>query len=128
MVFYDGVCRFCNFWVNRIIKADPEGKFSFTPIQSEYAKSFFSETCENPETIDAIYYFNGKEMLHSATAVIEILKELRKYRLCLGILRFIPSDIINYGYRFIAKTRYSLFGRLKHCPIPQENIKSRFLI
>lgn len=127
IVFYDGVCRFCNFWVIRIIKADPEGKFRFTPIQSEYAKSFFSNAPENPVSIDAIFFYNGKEILHSASAVIEILDELRKYRLLLRLIRLLPVHITNLAYKLIAKTRYFFFGRLKDCPIPPDNIRARFL-
>ena len=38
IVIFDGVCNFCNWAVNFIIKRDPEAKFLFTPMQSELAK------------------------------------------------------------------------------------------
>ncbi len=34
VVFFDGVCNFCSFWVKFVIRRDPAGKFKFAPLRN----------------------------------------------------------------------------------------------
>ena len=44
IVFFDGICNFCNSSVNFIIKRDKKNYFKFASLQSEYAKKFFDSS------------------------------------------------------------------------------------
>ena len=35
IILFDGVCNFCNFWIDMLIKADVNGKFRLCAIQSK---------------------------------------------------------------------------------------------
>lgn len=40
IIFFDGLCNFCNSSVNFIIKRDRKNYFKFSSLQSEFAKNF----------------------------------------------------------------------------------------
>ena len=35
LILFDGVCNFCNYWVNFIIDRDKQNVFKFAALQSE---------------------------------------------------------------------------------------------
>jgi predicted DCC family thiol-disulfide oxidoreductase YuxK len=39
----------------------------------------------------------------------------------------IPRPVRDLIYKLIAKNRYKLFGRYNQCPVPDEQIKHRFI-
>jgi predicted DCC family thiol-disulfide oxidoreductase YuxK len=38
LILFDGVCNWCNAWVNVTIAHDPDGQFKFWTLQSEPAQ------------------------------------------------------------------------------------------
>ncbi len=43
IIFFDGVCNLCNFWVKFVIRNDPSGIFHFSSLQSKFAKNFLEK-------------------------------------------------------------------------------------
>ena len=53
VIVFDGVCNWCNAWVNLTIDHDPHGKFKFGTLQSEEGKHILQDLrlpAENIET------------------------------------------------------------------------------
>ena len=53
VIVFDGVCNWCNAWVNFTIDHDPHGKFKFGMLQSEHAQQILQDlqlSTENFET------------------------------------------------------------------------------
>lgn len=127
IVIFDGVCNFCNGVVQFIVKRDPEGKFAFTPMQSDYAKILFRQHEIDNVCDDTIVLIkNGKTHIRTGAA-LEIAKELTGHWYLLNGLRIVPGSIRDYFYRLFARYRYQLFGRTDQCMTPAEELKSRFL-
>ena len=42
-------------------------------------------------------------------------------------LGWIPRPVLDLGYRFIARWRYHIWGRLESCPVPTSEERVRFL-
>ena len=74
-----------------------------------------------------IYLRNGKIHTESA-AILMILNDLGGWWKILAVFRIVPAFIRNLFYRFIAKKRYSIFGKKDECMIPSKEISARFIL
>ena len=43
IVFYDGHCPMCHYWVRYAIKKDIDNKLFFSPIQGDFGQKFIIE-------------------------------------------------------------------------------------
>ena len=126
VVFFDGVCGFCNHTVNWILRRDADGKFLMAPLQGNHAQQLVPpEIRENLSSV--VLLIDGHCYLRS-TAVCRILMLLGGVWRLLGILLWlIPAPIRDLGYRLVARFRYRLFGRREACRMPTPSERSRFL-
>lgn len=131
IIFFDGVCNFCNASVQFIIKRDPKMHFQFAALQSDEAKQVLAEHVENPENIVAdpdsfILLSNGK--IHTkSTASLYVMKRLTGLWPLLFTLIIIPKPIRDFFYTVFARNRYRLFGKKDACSIPSPEDRARFL-
>ena len=127
IILFDGVCNFCNFWVNLILKYDKEKKFKFASIQSDFAKKFLEEYKINTLGIDSIVLIVEGKVLLKSSAVVQIAKNLSGILKLLYYSKFIPISFRDAIYDFVARNRYKWFGRREVCRVPAEEEKARFL-
>jgi predicted DCC family thiol-disulfide oxidoreductase YuxK len=45
----------------------------------------------------------------------------------LSWVRFLPAWLTDFFYGIVARTRYRIFGKYDHCPLPPEGDRARFL-
>ncbi|HZB88569.1 MAG TPA: DCC1-like thiol-disulfide oxidoreductase family protein, partial [Terracidiphilus sp.] len=70
----------------------------------------------------------AEEILTRSNAAIAMLATLpAPWTAVATMLRIIPRPLRDLGYRFIARFRYRLAGRLESCPIPTPAERARFL-
>ncbi len=128
VVFFDGVCNFCNASVHFIIKRDKNDRFKFAALQSDYAKEKLSNYFqENPSQAESIILLENGHVFTQSTAALRIAKHLKGMYPLLYCCIIIPKFFRNFVYDFIAKNRYKWFGKKKECMIPTPEIKSKFL-
>src|ERR1039457_1893190 len=97
VILFDGVCHLCNGFVQFVLQRDPTAQFAFAPLVSEFA-------------------------------VRRILSRLeRPWPWVARIAGWLPAPLLAWGYRFVARHRYRLFGREEVCNLPQPRWKGRFL-
>ena len=127
VIFFDGVCSFCSFWVKFVIRRDPAGKFRFAPLQSPMGR----EACralglpeEPPQSV--ILKEEGRYFTRS-TASLKIMKELTGFWPLMYLFIVVPAPLRNLAYRFIAANRYRWFGKEESCFVPTPELRSRFL-
>ena len=128
IIFYDGLCPFCNFWVNKILKWDKEETFLFASLQGETAELFFKENSILVIPNSLIYWEENKSYALRSLAVFEIAKHLKGFVGLIVIFRFLPTFLTDGIYSFIANNRF-LFGQpFDACPLPPLDLKHRFLV
>ena len=66
-------------------------------------------------------------MYIKSTAAIRLTKYLKGAYPIAFVFIIIPAVIRNIVYDFIAKNRYKWYGKMDHCPIPNEEFGKRFL-
>jgi len=127
IIFFDGVCNLCNFWVKYIVRNDPEGIFYFTSLQSDFSKNFLAQNNIKSD-FETIIFFTEEKFLKESDAVVSILFKIGGFnRLLSRIIKLLPLKFRDGLYKFVSRNRYKLFGKKDHCMVPNESIKKRFL-
>ena len=124
IVFFDGVCVLCNGFVDRIRRADREGRLRFAPLQGETASRLLPRLSHDPADWSVVYLDERGTHL-GADAVLEICRRLGGWWRVSDLLRVVPRTLRDALYRGIARGRYDWFGRRNACRAPGED--GRFL-
>lgn len=126
IVFYDGHCSFCHFWVRYIIRADRQKRIQFAPLHGKTAAPFLSE--RNLNANDSIIFWHpGVAYYTESGAVFEIARTLGGFHHLLRIFSILPRPLTDAVYTLIARARYRLSKRYATCPVPPESVRERFL-
>lgn len=128
ILFYDGPCVLCNFWIRKLCHWDKKDQLRFTSLDSEYANDFFKNHPTPLLEKDAILSWDSETGYSSeAEALFSILKRLNGIWNVFLVLRLFPLSWTNGLYRFIARNRYMWFGKYEQCPIPEKRFQHKFI-
>jgi len=127
VILFDGVCNFCNSYVNYVIDHDSADYFRFASLQSAAGARLAEENgIDVSELSSVVLIADGRAYLRSG-AVLRICKRLRGPMKLLWPFIIVPGPIRDWGYRFVAKRRYRWFGKRDACRLPTEADRVRFL-
>jgi predicted DCC family thiol-disulfide oxidoreductase YuxK len=127
IILFDGVCNFCNFWVNFIIDRDKDNIFKFAALQSEAGQKLLNKFNLKAEDFDTFILIDGEIYFTKSTAALNIARKLNYPVKVLYYFIFIPKFLRDLVYSLIAKNRYKFFGRRDVCRIPTDEEKEKFL-
>ena len=127
IILFDGVCNFCNFWVNFIIDRDKKDVFRFAPLQSDFAKEKLEKFKIDNLKLESVILIEDEKMYSKSTAALMIAKELSGSVKILFPLIVFPKFLRDFIYDLVATYRYNFFGKREICRIPTEEEKSKFL-
>jgi len=127
IIYFDGVCNLCNWMVTFVIKHDKRSTFSFSQLQSDFAKKLKFHVNVQNMTYDTLIYQQGENYYIKSEAVLRILKEIGGVWKLFYVLKIIPKPLRDWMYDKIARSRYRLFGKMDSCMIPSKEIQARFL-
>ncbi len=118
ILYFDGVCGFCNGMVNLVMSLDREHRIRFAPLQGETARRLLGED-QSQDLSSIVFTRNGKNYRLSA-ASIRILWELGGLWSVLGTMMWlVPKPLRDFGYFLFSKVRYRIAGRSESCRMPQ---------
>jgi len=127
IVLFDGVCNLCNGAVQFIIKRDRNEKFLFASLQSRFGRDQLTKSGLDPSSLQSILVIEGDSVFQRSDAALKIANHLDGIWSYLTVLRFVPKIIRDGVYNFIARHRYSIFGKQDSCMIPTAELKARFI-
>jgi len=127
IILFDGVCNFCNFWVNFVLKRDKKDLFRFAALQSEKAKELTSKFKFDTSKLDTFILIAVNKLYTKSTAALMICKQLNGLVKILYPLIILPKFFRDFIYDLIAKNRYKIFGRRESCRILTVDDKLKFL-
>jgi predicted DCC family thiol-disulfide oxidoreductase YuxK len=127
IILFDGVCNFCNYWVNFLIARDKKDKFRFAALQSDTGQALLAKFKLQKFEIDTIILIQGEEYFTKSTAALKITKNIKGGIKILYPFIILPKKIRDIIYDLIAKNRYSLFGKRDVCRVPTEKERKKFL-
>ncbi len=126
ILFYDGVCGFCNWTVQFLLRHDHAARIRFAPLQSPLAASTLGADATKLDTVWA--QTSDGRLLKRSRAIAAALRQLGGGWALLGqIARIFPTVFLDLLYRLFARYRYRLFGKLDACTVPSAADRARFL-
>ncbi|UCH66907.1 MAG: DUF393 domain-containing protein [Ignavibacterium sp.] len=127
MILFDGVCNFCNYWVNFIIDRDEKDLYKFVALQSEEGQMLLQQYNLSQTKLDTFLLIRGENVFTKSTAALTILKTISGPIKILYPLIFLPKYLRDFIYNLIAKSRYKIFGKRVICRVPTQAEKEKFL-
>ena len=127
IIFFDGVCNLCNSSVQFIIKHDKKHRFVFAALQSDVARDILLHYPTKITKKDSILLLQDNQLYSESSAALRILKQFSPFWYVFQIFWIVPKFIRDSIYRFIAKNRYSWFGKRSSCMVPTKDILKKFL-
>ncbi|MCZ2224257.1 MAG: DCC1-like thiol-disulfide oxidoreductase family protein [Chitinophagales bacterium] len=126
IIIFDGVCNYCNKWINFSIKWNKKRNLRYTVMQGETGK-ILKNHYKIDNTIDSVVFIDKNKAYINSSAVINIAKHLQFPICLLYFLIIVPPFFRDKVYRWIAKNRYKWFGKKDSCMIPSKEIKQLFI-
>lgn len=124
IVFFDGDCGVCNFWVQWILKRDKKDQFMFASLQSDFGQKFLSERGLNTQVFNTMYLWKPKQYyLEKSKAVLQIANLLGGIYKFSWVGRIIPSFLSDKVYDMISRNRMKLANQKCYLPTPSERAK-----
>ncbi len=127
VLLFDGVCNLCNNMVQFIIQRDTAAKIKFATLQSDYGQTILKKLNLPTHQFDTLVFIKGDQYFLKSSAVLQVLKETGGIWKLFYLLIYVPVPLRDFVYNFVAKTRFTLFGKRESCMLPSENTKKRFL-
>lgn len=135
LLFFDGDCGLCNRIVRVLLRLDRRGRLRFAPLQGRAGQGYLTAH-ELPifdfETLIFVPDWNRRDEPDYLTRTDGVVAALRVVggflpRLLAGFLALFPPAARDAGYRFVARSRYRVFGPWRPRPLPRPEWKARFL-
>lgn len=117
LVLFDGMCILCSGTIRFLLKADRKKKFLFQTLQSSTAN----------ESAESVMVDDGTRLYTHFDAVLKIGKELGGIYRLVGIVGILPRAWRLSLYQWIARNRYSWFGKRQSCFLPTAEERARFI-
>lgn len=127
IVFFDGVCNFCNSTVDKIYSNNKKKDIYYSSLQSEFAKKFLGEHGINTSDLDTVIFYTGGKFYFRSSAILQISKHLSGPYKVLPVFFIIPAIIRDAFYKWFSRNRYKFFGKKETCRIPSAEEKEYFL-
>jgi predicted DCC family thiol-disulfide oxidoreductase YuxK len=133
IILYDGVCGLCNRLVQFLLKRDKRGRLRFASLQSDFAARVLTRHGIDPKDLDTVqvvlnYDQPDERIVNRSDAVLRAVAELgMPWKALAAMARFVPRALRNVVYGFVARNRYSVFGKYDTCMLPDPDQRHRFL-
>ncbi len=129
LILFDGICNLCNSSVLYVIQRDKKNKFLFAPLQSEIGKAVIKEFQIDTSETDSILLYEPitNTIKYRSSAALHIAKHLGFPINFIVVFFIIPSFIRDWVYNFVAKNRYTWYGKKDACMIPTPELQAKFI-
>lgn len=127
IIVFDGVCNWCNAWVNFIIHHDTHRKFKFGTLQSEHAQRILKELHFRTEDFATFLLLEHGRVFTKSTAALKIARHLSGLWPILYFCIVIPRPLRDVVYDLVARHRYKWMGKTETCRVPMSDERERFV-
>ena len=126
VILYDGVCIFCSRWVRFVIARDPDCRFRFTPVQSDYGTRLAQAFGIDPADPDTNAIVHGGVAYFKSDAALTVLSHLPGWRWTRALFA-VPKPLRDLVYNLVAHNRYRIFGKYDTCFVPDADTRARVM-
>lgn len=124
IVFFDGECGVCNFWVQWILERDKNDEFMFASLQSDFGQKFLSERNLETKVFNTLYLWKPSHYyLIKSKAVLKIASLLGGIYKLSFLGKIVPAALSDWLYDVISKNRMKLANQKCYLPTPHQRKK-----
>jgi predicted DCC family thiol-disulfide oxidoreductase YuxK len=127
LILFDGVCNWCNAWVNFAIAHDPDRQFKFGTLQSEPVQRILRDLDLPTTDYQTVLLLEGGHVSTKSTAALRVLRQLSWWWPLYYVCVLVPAPIRDAVYDFMARHRYQWMGRAATCRVPTQAERDRFV-
>lgn len=132
LVLYDGVCGLCSRLLRFLLRHDRHRVFRFASLQSTVGRSIVERSGGNPGELTSFYVVadyqtTASRVFTRSDAALFVAGALGWPWRAAQLMRCVPQVVRDGAYDAVARSRYQVFGRYDHCPIPSAEFRSRFI-
>lgn len=113
--------------MNFILARDKNDLFRFAALQSETGQMLLKKLDLDRTSFETLILIDGEKYFTKSTAALIIVVKLKTVVRLFYPFIFLPKPLRDFFYDLIAKNRYKFFGKRKHCRIPTEKERAKFL-
>jgi predicted DCC family thiol-disulfide oxidoreductase YuxK len=127
LILFDGVCNWCNAWVNFAIAHDPHGQFKFGTLQSEQGQRILRDLNLSAMDYQTFLLLERCRVYTKSTAALRVLRHLSWWWPLYYVGVMVPTPFRDVIYDFVACHRYQWMGRAATCRVPTPEERHRFV-
>jgi predicted DCC family thiol-disulfide oxidoreductase YuxK len=132
LILYDGVCNFCNTWVDILLRLDTNRKFRFAPLQSKLGSELLVSIGKSANDISSVILISHLTGQYHAKSdcVLKVVEELGPMAKIASqtLVRVAPISMRDSIYDTVAINRYNLMGRREECRCSDPMFADRFIL
>lgn len=132
VILYDGVCNFCNTWVDLLLRIDRSKKFRFAPLQSQVGQDLLVAMGKEADDISSVVLVKAQtgESFVKSRCVLQVVQELGPVAAVASqaALTIVPEGLRDSIYDTVAENRYNLLGKRDECRCSDPKFADRFLL
>mmetsp|Transcript_26448 Transcript_26448/g.26698 ORF Transcript_26448/g.26698 Transcript_26448/m.26698 type:complete len:176 (-) Transcript_26448:139-666(-) len=126
VILYDGLCNFCNRWVDLLMKLDVKNKFTYSALQSEFGKDILTAIGKEREDISSVILFKSLDEYYSKSDVV--LKVIEEFGMPTRLVSVtVPRKLRDGLYDLVANNRYNFLGKRDTCRCSDPRYPEKFL-
>jgi predicted DCC family thiol-disulfide oxidoreductase YuxK len=125
ILFFDGLCGLCNRFVDLSLKYQKSPSLFYAPLQGKTAEKYLNS--HERLDLDTVIFLREGKILKKSQAVFSLCQFMKFPLSILYLGNFIPVILADFVYDFIAKNRYSFWGKRDVCRLPTEKERPFFL-
>lgn len=124
IVFFDGECGVCNFWVQWILERDKNDRFLFASLQSDFGQKFLSERGLDTKVFNTMYLWKPHQYyLIKSKAVLKIANLLGGIYKLSWLGKIVPKFLSDKMYDVVSRNRMKLANQKCYLPTPHQRKK-----
>jgi predicted DCC family thiol-disulfide oxidoreductase YuxK len=127
LILFDGVCNWCNAWVNFTIAHDPDGQVKFGTLQSEQAQRILCDLDLSTTDNQTFLLLEGCRVYTKSTAALRVIRRLSRWWPLFYLCVLVPAPLRDVVYDVVARHRYQWMGRSATCRVPAQAERDRFV-
>lgn len=127
IILFDGECLLCNRAVDFLLRHDRLKRLKFASLQSLRGSEWIPENLIGKSGPETIIFMQHGRFYSESEAIYRIVRVLGfPWNLFLAF-KILPSSVTDRLYRFVARNRYTWFGKMDHCRMPDNATRDRIL-
>ncbi len=119
----DDECVLCNRLVRWIAHADHQDKFRITGLKGKTGMSLLKQYGKENTNSDSLVLIEQDKLFEASEAAWRIVIALDRFYWLGVLIRNLPLRLRDSLYYFVARRRYSLFGKSQTCSLDNSIVK-----